>query len=112
MKRDGVGDGAALGRVRRMTDDSHLLVDHQQPVVLVNDVERDVLRNEPGGWRRWKNKLDRVTGGRLIARLGGQTVDRDQPLFDVALKDRPRDAPVLVAQVAVEPLAELTLVDV
>jgi len=75
-----------------MADDAGLFVDRQEPLVLVDDVERNVLGHEFGRRRRWKNDLDHIARRRLVARLRGHAVDRDLALLDESLNRGAGDA--------------------
>jgi 4-hydroxy-3-methylbut-2-en-1-yl diphosphate synthase IspG/GcpE len=58
MKQQGI-DQRAIGRTgSRMNHHAHRLVDHDQLVVLVEDIERDILRMRLGIFRGWGNKDD------------------------------------------------------
>src|SRR6266851_8880214 len=88
-----------------MDDHSGLLVEDDDVLVLVEHVQRDVLRHQ-FGWRgRWQGKLDGLSSAKAARRLGGLSVDLRKAGIDQRLEARPGDVRKRRGQVLIQALA-------
>jgi hypothetical protein len=104
--QEAVHQGAVLVARCRVHDYAGRLVDDQEPVVLVDDGERDVLGDEPRLAGRRFVDLDALAGPHLVVLGARDAVDARPALGEQVLRLRPRDAGV-AGERHVEALARL-----
>ena len=68
-----------------MNDQIRLLIQRQKMLVFINNVQRDILRNNLIHRLRRSNHLHQIAIARMIARLGDPAVDLHQILLDQLL---------------------------
>jgi len=78
----GVYEGAVFAAAGRMHNQIRLLVHHQHIIVLVEDIERNILRYQLAHGARGENQINLIAGIQLAAGLGRPAVDIDPLLFD------------------------------
>ena len=101
-----VHEGAVLVARRRVHDDAGRLVDDEEPVVLVDDGERDLLGDELRLAGRRLVDLDALAGTHLVVLGARDAVDARPALGEQALRLRAREAGV-AGERHVEALARL-----
>jgi hypothetical protein len=87
------------------------LVHHQQIFVLIDDVQRDLLRLDLRLEAGRPQQLYRVAGGQPETGLGWPAVDHHARFFDPALHLDARGVTALRGQIAIQPLAALIGID-
>src|SRR5256886_7500196 len=75
-------EGSGVVPRRRVDDHAGGLVDDRDVVVLVNDVQRDLLRAGLHDIRLGDLEVDDVSGSHAVRRVGGVTVDQDEVTLD------------------------------
>ena len=78
----GMDEGSGVVPRRRVDDHAGGLVDDRDVVVLVNDVQRDLLRAGLEDIRLRDLEVDDVSGSHAVRRVGGVTVDQDEMTLD------------------------------
>ena len=111
MVKQRVDERVFLVAGRRMHHQPRRLVQHQQGLVLVQDVERYLLRLGFGGPGFRPVHFDLLAGARRVRGLDGAAVDPDVALLDQPLNRAARDRRELAAQVGVEPLRRQRVFD-
>ena len=91
-----VHEGPGLVPVRRMHDQARRFVHHHDVLVLVEHVDRDVLRPQQHIGLRWRNFDDELLPlTHLVRRLDRGAVDPDAPIAREALDRAPRQQTVV-----------------
>ena len=91
----------------RMHDHPLGFVDDEQVFVLIDDVERDILRLRFDRLRVGQRQRDGVAGGDLVFFVGRRAVAQHLPLFNQRLQRAAGKLPRLRGQPAVQPLARI-----
>ena len=99
----GMDQGAGVVPWRRMDDHPGGLVDDRDVFVLVDDVERYLLRPGHHDVGLGNLKLDYVPGGNAVRGVGRVAVDEDQVAFDQPRRRRPAEFWSLLGEEAIEP---------
>ena len=102
--KQGVDERVFFVTSRRMHYQPRRLVQHQQRLVLIQDVEQHRFRLGFGGPGFRPVHFNLLAGPGRVRRLDDAAVDPDVALLDQALNRTPRDGRELAAQVGVEPL--------
>ncbi len=104
MVEEGVDEGAVGVAGRGVDDNAMLLVEHEDVVVFVKDIERDVLRRGDVGDGLGKSEGDGVAGFHGIAGLRGLAVEEDMLFSDQRLDAGSREIRELGGEIGVEPV--------
>ena len=90
---------------RRMDDEAGGLVDHDEVIILKEDVEGDVLGFESGLGRRGKNRFEDVARLDRMVRLDLPAVESDKSLLDQPLRVCPRPVGKLLRKKPIQAIA-------
>lgn len=100
----GVDESAVGVAGRGVDDDAVLLMEDEDVFVLVEDIQRNILRCGNIGYGFGKNDGDRVARFHRVAGLGGLAVDEDVLFADQRLDARAGEIGELAGEVCVEPI--------
>ena len=92
-----------------MDDQLGLFIERDELVILVDDGERDVLRQRLIGGDFREGDFEDVAGPELGGTFGGVAIDDDGARFDELLQHRPRIVGQAIPQVQVDPLLQVVL---
>ena len=112
MVQQGIDQRAPLVARRGVHHHSGRFVDDNQMLILMDDIERDILRNWRSFNRRRHHHLDLVAGVQFFASLHHRLlVDADPSVCNERLKSRPRHIRRLAGQKSVQPRTAFVMRD-
>ena len=91
MVDQSVDQCAAFVAAGRMDDEVGLLIQDQHILVLIDDINRDVLRDQLTDFFGGEDQVDLVGRLQFVAGFGGASVNIDTLLLDELLKARPAE---------------------